>query len=169
MEVLSLNRSFAVVSLLVFGLLGIGGCSNEPLPNGMPDLQPLVLTVTQQGAPLEGATVQLISADPSISRWASGGVTNSEGQVNLKTLGQYEGVVPGTYKVTVYKMAFDGDSTPAMADSPSSGGSTKAFLVVDPKYQAETTTPVKIEVAKGIDTLPAIDIGAAVKITQMPI
>jgi hypothetical protein len=134
----------------------------------MPDLQPLAFTVTQQGVPLEGATVQLIAADPNNSRWASGGVTDAQGQVSLKTLGQYEGVVPGTYKVTIYKMVFDGDSPPVAVDSPSTGGTSKAFLVVDPKYQAETTTPVKIDVAKGVDTLPAIDIGAAVKVTQMP-
>ncbi|WP_146576249.1 carboxypeptidase-like regulatory domain-containing protein [Neorhodopirellula pilleata] len=163
-----MNRSVPVVSLFLLGSLTLVGCTGEPRPDGMPDLQPLALTVIQQGVPLEGATVQLIADDPNISRWASGGVTNAEGEVSLKTLGQYEGVVPGTYKVTVYKMAIDGDSTTEAVDSPSSGGSAKAFLVVDPKYQAEATTPVKIEVAKGVDTLPAIDIGAAVKITQMP-
>ena len=168
MKPLALNFSAPSSFLFLVGLISTAGCSGSSQPDGMPELQPLSMTVTQEGVPLEGATVQLIATDSSNSRWASGGVTNSEGQVSLKTLGQYEGVVPGTYKVTFYKMSVEGDSSSAGEDDPSSSASTEAFLLVDPKYQAAATTPVEVEVAKGVDSLPAIDVGAAVKVTQMP-
>lgn len=169
MKTFVLTRRVPSLALFLLVLISLTGCSEVPAPDGMPDLQPLVLTVTQKGVPLEGATVQLIAADPGNSRWASGGVTDSAGQVSLKTLGQYEGVVPGTYKVTFYKMAVDGGSSTPAEDNPSSSGTTEAFLVIDPKYQAAASTPIEIEVAKGVDALPAIDVGAAVKVAQMPI
>lgn len=165
MTTFRLIRQLTFLSLFT---LVLTGCSGDVTPDGMPNLQPLALTVTQQGAPLEGASVQLIATDPANSRWASGGTTDAEGKVVLKTLGQYEGVVPGTYKVTFYKMATEGNAAAPAVDSPSSGGSTEAFLVIDPKYQTETTTPVEIAVVQGVDSLPAIDLGAPVKIAQMP-
>jgi len=162
-----MNKPIRLRLTLIAALLSFtfAGCSGSTKPEGMPDLQPLTLSVTQGGAPLEGASVQLIAKDKANSRWSGGGVTDATGQVSLKTLGEYEGVVPGSYKITFYKELTEGSSS-GIGDDPTSTNTGKSFLVIDPKYQAEATTPVEIEVSQGVDTLPAIDVGDPVKVEQ---
>ena len=89
--------------LPVVCLLFLPGCGGQKLPDGMPKLTSVVLTVKQDGAPLEGAVVGLLPLDPANSRWNAGGVTDKNGQAKIRTLAQYDGAVPGKYKVTVVK------------------------------------------------------------------
>ncbi|MCL2348704.1 MAG: hypothetical protein FWC50_10650, partial [Planctomycetaceae bacterium] len=55
--------------LLAACLLVLSGCSGQNLPEGMPKLTAVVLTITQDGAPLEGAVVSLLPLDSANSRW----------------------------------------------------------------------------------------------------
>jgi len=88
--------------LVAVSLLFLPGCGGQKLPEGMPKPTPTTLTILQDGAPLEGALVSLFPMEAG-SRWDGGGVTDSNGKAKMKTLGQYDGVVPGNYKVTVKK------------------------------------------------------------------
>ena len=69
----------------------------------MPKLTQVVLTITLDGSPLDDAIVSLIPMDAANSRWDAGGATDKNGKLKARTLAQYDGVVPGKYKVTVMK------------------------------------------------------------------
>ena len=89
--------------LPVIFLLLLTGCQKENRPEGMPKLTPVVLTFQQSGAPLSGAVVSLVPIDSANSRWNAGGTTDPQGKLKVKTLAQYDGAVPGKYKITVIK------------------------------------------------------------------
>ena len=72
------------------------------MPDGMPKLTAVNVTIMQDGDFLEGAIVSLLPLEPN-SRWNAGGVTGKDGKAKLRTLAQYDGVAPGKYKVTVVK------------------------------------------------------------------
>jgi len=85
----------------------LSGCRGQKLPEGMPKLTPVVLSVTQDGAPLEGAVVSLLPLDSANSRWYASGVTAKDGKATIKTLAQYNGAVSGKHKVTVTKSVYE--------------------------------------------------------------
>ncbi len=133
------------------------GCSSEKLPDGMPDLIPTVIKLTQGGAPLEGASIALVPQTAENSRWASGGSTDSNGEVTIQTLGRYPGAPPGKYKVTVYKSLVE-DLSPGLEDSPNVSKKYKTFSLVDTKLRTPDTTSLQLEVA-GPETLQTFDVG----------
>ncbi|MDR1270918.1 MAG: carboxypeptidase-like regulatory domain-containing protein [Planctomycetaceae bacterium] len=85
-------------------MLSLTACREETLP-GMPKRYPASLTVIQDGKPLADAQVVLINIDPN-SNWSGGGNTDKNGVVQLRTLGQFNGIPEGTYKVGVSKIAY---------------------------------------------------------------
>lgn len=140
-------------------LSGCGGGS--PKPDGMPELHRITLKITQGGAPLADASVQLVPLDATASRWVSGGSTDESGDVQIKTLGEFSGAPAGKYKVTITKSISEGD-----AGDPNDPGATstqKLFHVVDLKFRAVDTTPAEIEVAAGSNSPDPIDVGASIK------
>ena len=94
------NSIALVVSLGVLSLLL--GCSSENRPPGMPKLYPASILITQEGQPLEGASVILVCVDESI-RWLVSGQTNRDGVARLVTHGQFSGAPAGKFKVCVTK------------------------------------------------------------------
>jgi len=158
--VCSISVSVVCVGLIVFA--SIGCAPGVSTPDGMPDLQPTVLMITQGGEPLEGASVQCIADDPALARWACGGFSDSNGEVVIKTLGQYTGAPAGIYKVTVSKELIE--SSTSQGNDPGSSNITKSFALVDPKFKSAETTPASISVTGGENKPPAIDLGTAVKI-----
>lgn len=154
-----------ICGVLLTGLcLAFVGCSGDDRPEGLPDLQPVKIKVVQDGTPLEGASVQLISEDAS-NTWASGGSTDAMGVALIRTLGKYEGAPAGTYKVIVDKVTTDG---PAVAvDDPSGSPPADSYRVVDPKFNSAETTTAELTVAEGSPNEETIDLGPAVK-QEMP-
>ncbi|EMI17528.1 hypothetical protein RMSM_05549 [Rhodopirellula maiorica SM1] len=136
------------------------GCASEEKPDGLPVLYPAEVTVHQGGAPLVGASVQLVSTDPTLSKWVSGGSTNENGEAVIMTHGKYPGAPAGKYKVTVNKTQIEGS---ASGNDPGSSNEAKMFDLVDAKYRVVTTTPIEVEVTAGENKLDAIEVGAAVK------
>ena len=78
------------------------GCGGKPKPDGMPELIPTTVVVTQNGAPLGDAALTLTSADGSC-KWAVGGRSDAQGRAVLYTQGDYKGAPEGTFKVGVSK------------------------------------------------------------------
>lgn len=150
-----------------FGLFigSVVGCAPSDMPEGMPELHPVTLTIVQSGTPLEGATVQLVPQDSANSRWACGGTSDAMGKVIVQTLGKFPGAPIGTYKATVYKTLVE-DMTPGVEDSPSSTKVFETFLLVDPKFQSAETTTIEVTVASGDNSPPPIDLGAPMKLKQ---
>lgn len=132
--------------LSVACLLLVSGCGGQKLPDGMPKLTPTVLTITCDGAPLDGALVSLIPLDPANSRWNAGGTTDKDGKLKARTMAQYDGVAPGKYKITVQKTVLD----------PLPEGLSPAELMtykrkppqefVHKKFHDKKTTPLELEV-----------------------
>jgi hypothetical protein len=164
--------------LLCFALLFslfMPGCGSRGLP-GMPKLYPASLTVFQDGKPLENASVVLINVDTS-STWSAGGQTNSDGVVQLQTMGQFQGIPEGTYSVAVSKIEFPNFAHPG--DPPY--GDSKAmkkynedlkryedntFLLVDAKY-AIGVSDLKVTVSKGNDKV-SVDVGPPIRVKAPP-
>ncbi|GAA4449486.1 carboxypeptidase regulatory-like domain-containing protein [Novipirellula rosea] len=138
----------------------VSGCASEEKPDGLPVLHPAEITVHQGGAPLVGASVQLISTDPTLSRWVSGGSTNENGEAVVMTHGKYVGVPAGKFKVTVNKTQIEGA---AAGNDPGSSNEAKMFDLVEAKYRAVTTTPIEVEISAGDNKLDVIEVGAPVK------
>jgi len=88
---------------LVTLLLVTAGCSGKKKPEGLPDLYPLTIKlVYDDGSPVEGATVQIISLDKSATqRWNTSGKTDAKGEAAMRTYGEYAGAPVGNYKVVV--------------------------------------------------------------------
>ncbi len=153
------------LNLCRFAFLGTAlsvlvGCAGEETPEGLPVLHPATVTVHQGGAPLVGASVQLVAADPALSKWVSGGSTNENGEAVVMTHGKYPGVPAGKFKVTVNKTQTEGD---ASGNDPGVSNEVKMFDLVSAKYRAVTTTPIEVEISAGDNKLDVIEVGSAVK------
>jgi len=155
-----------VVALAAFSL----GCGKRA-PEGLPNLEPVKLTVTQDGAPCAEAQVNLLAFDSS-NKWSSGGTTDANGVVALVTHGQYKGVPAGKYKVSVFKKVGEGTPPPplptdeasekAYNDYYESGQTYDLFCLIEKQYTDLNTTPLEIEVVKGKNDI-TVDVGAPVR------
>ncbi len=157
-----------VLSFCAFFVLASIGCGKKK-PDGMPDLQPTTLTLTQGGAPLAGATVNFKSTDSSMS-WTCGGMTDDKGVATIVTHGQYKGAPVGKYKVAVNKTEWEGEAPPSVVDEASAktleeykkaGKKYEEFYLVDLKYAIGETTPLEVEIVQGKNDLTA-DVGEPV-------
>jgi hypothetical protein len=159
-----------ILSFCVLFALASLGCGQKT-PDGMPDLQPTMLTVIQGGAPLADATINLKSLDSSIT-WTCGGVTDANGVATLVTHGQYKGVPVGKYKVSVSKIVGEGTPPPpspideasakVYQDYIDSGATYEEFDVVDKKFFDVAATPLEVKVVKGKNNL-SVDVGEAIR------
>ncbi len=117
--------NFARTCFLTAGVLTLVGCSggvDDKLPK---KFVPYSGTVTLDGKPLAGATVQF-NPDASITKGAGAGgfgVTGTDGKFTLKYRGERDGVPPGTYKVTFSRLTRpDGSPIPASTSAAEAGG-----------------------------------------------
>ncbi|MCL2346667.1 MAG: hypothetical protein FWC50_00250, partial [Planctomycetaceae bacterium] len=77
------------IYFLPFVLLFFAGCNKQVLPDGMPKLYPVKMTVTQEGKPLTDAMILLTPVD---SQWPAQGTTDVSGVVQkFFTNSKYEG------------------------------------------------------------------------------
>ena len=162
------------VSLITFFLAVsfIVGCG-ERLPDGMPRLYPASIEVTQEGVPLDEATVMLYSESPDLARWTPSGVTNSSGVAVLSTNGRYKGAPLGTYKVTVKRASLDPHPEPELANeftgSPGAAKyqqlelARKAYTYVETPYTSLEETPLTVEITANQKIYP-VDAGKNIKV-----
>lgn len=152
------------LSVLMLSLVGCGGVKK---PAGMPALHPTTLTLTQEGTPLAGATVTLVSQNKAVSQWQSGGATDAKGVIRIKTSG-FDGAPEGTFKVVVTKTETEGTATVTQSSDeagakPSvSGGGQKSYEVVEKEYRSAVTTKLTLEVKAGKNA-ETFDVGKAVR------
>ncbi len=95
--------ALAVAAAFVVG--GALGCSGKKRPENLPELYNVKVKVTQGGAPLADASLNMIAADGS-GGWSVGGKTDANGVASLTTHGDFKGAPAGTYKVGVVKTEF---------------------------------------------------------------
>ena len=152
-------RTFVSLSTLLFVVSFIMGCGGQTRPAGMPRLYPASVEVTQEGTPLEGATVTLVSEDPELGRWVPTGITDTSGVAVLQTNGLYSGAPLGIYKVVIVKRVTEPHPNPELAGAERGtpeearydqlDRARKMFTYVEPQYSSATDTPLTIEVIAG--------------------
>ena len=115
----------------------------------MPKLTPTVVTIMQDGAPLEGAIVSLLPLDAANSRWNAAGVTDKSGKAKIRTLSQYDGAAAGKYKVTVTKTYVEPMPVEIKNGTEAQRRSYKGpppVEYVHKNFAAKHTTPLDLEV-----------------------
>jgi hypothetical protein len=164
------NKFFHFLSfVLTLPFLGCGD-KNMATPDGFPKLFPCELTITQNGAPLAEASVQL-SPDDGGKNWAAGGNTDSTGKVAIYTYGKWEGAPAGKFKVIVSKIISDPSkfTPPAEETGPArdkydenvSNEVLNSYQTVEKQYTVPNTTPLTIEITAACTQ--TFDVGKTVK------
>lgn len=148
-------KKFMLLILSLTCAVTIVGCA-EKKPDGMPDLNDVTIVLTQEGTPVEGATVTCVPVDASMKQWACGGTTDEKGTLVVMTRGSYKGAPEGEYKVTVSKSL--AENMPQSESDPPG----EFYRLVDKKYETTTTSDLTMTVVKGKNEF-SFDLGPAIK------
>ncbi len=73
-------------------------------PEDLPELFPVEIVATFGGKPIKDVTVNMTPVDPTLKKWKSGGRTNEEGKVVVKTGFYYEGAPQGEFRLSFQKL-----------------------------------------------------------------
>lgn len=142
------------------------GCGDKKRPEGFPETVERSIKILQNGAPLEGARVNLVAQDPALARWGCGGVTNEDGVVELRTNG-YPGAPIGSFKVVVVKTeTVGGAQTKEDYQRRMQGedlGVEETFDLVDRQFADQTQTPLTIEINADSKEIREFDVGAPIR------
>jgi hypothetical protein len=154
---------FAFVLLCTIpSLVVLSVCVGKKKPPGMPTLYSCEIKVIQDGAPLPGAVVNLVSADGSV-KWVVGGGTKNDGIAKMFTHGDFPGAPAGQYKVTITKTVLEDAPTQEQLNNPNySGPMGTDYDYVDLQYKNRTSTPLTMEVTTGRNT-KEFDVGKAIR------
>lgn len=156
-----ISKKTGVGTAAVCALVAAIGCGGKPKPDGMPELIPATIVVTQEGAPLADATVTLVSADGSC-KWAVGGKTDAKGRAALNTHGDFSGAPEGNFKVGVSKVeikvkegAVDEEGnplqpTPEQLKNPAllDARFVETTSVVPAEYENAQNSPLEVTISK---------------------
>ena len=138
------------------------GCNNVKRPDGMPELEKVSVTITQEGKPLEKALVNFRTAEGG--GWPIYGTTVASGVAKMCTQStDLPGVPAGEYIVTVEKV----EETPSQyANDPPPTNAEEALALdekmkneyrpfydlVNPEFKTAETSTLKVTVSsKGAD------------------
>ena len=94
-----MSRTVLVLNFFI-GSAIVVGC-NGPDKSHRPETVPVSGAATFNGQPIEGATVMFLPKVPPGN--GAGGLTDSSGRFRLTTFESGDGVVPGSYLVTIMK------------------------------------------------------------------
>lgn len=160
-------KRILIATLCVVLVATLTSCKKESRPEGMPDLFPCSIKIIQDSAPLADAQVSIVSNDPQIARFPCGGNTNSEGIVQLKTMG-FNGAPEGSFKVVVSKIeALNQPTSYEEAQKfEEEGTEEESFDLVERQYGDSSSTPLLIEVQRSNPAPIELDVGSAVRISR---
>ncbi|PQO28844.1 carboxypeptidase-like regulatory domain-containing protein [Blastopirellula marina] len=138
------------------------GCNSGPTPpDNLPTLHPVKLKLLQDGMPLADASVRLVP-NGERSSWYSGGTTDADGIVAIKTHGQFLGAPEGSYRVTISKIEMPEAATSTLEDLNKKASQGSTFDLVDPKFGNPAKTTLRLEVAAESNE-QEFDLGPAVR------
>lgn len=152
------------ISIAVFVVLLISGCTRQELPKGIPDLYPAKIQVLQEGTPLAEADIELIGSD-SQHGWPVAGRTGADGIADLVTYGKYKGAPVGDYKITVSKkeVIIDRKGLPELnPDGEPNPVTQTTFQLVENSYTQAGNTPLSCHIDKK-NKLISIDAGKKIR------
>lgn len=119
-----------LVQSVALSLLSLIGCGGQTSSNPAPTV-PVTAVVTYQDQALPGAIVTFIADGGSYS---SSGVTDAQGKAVMGTFGEGDGVVPGSYRVTVRKIQVDEPSSGANSADPADQGQASIKHLIPIRY-----------------------------------
>jgi hypothetical protein len=161
-------KRIITLDFLFLGMLFFFGCGQK-LPEGMPKLYPVTITIVQENTPLEGAIVQLIPEDVSLSNWGPMGITNVSGVAELRTNGKYKGSPSGQFKVLVTKREVEPhphlewgnlpDGDPKFIQYCNESMKLKVFDYVEPQFGLINATPLSINITSSGSNNFQLDVG----------
>lgn len=149
-----MSGRFVAMSGIFLVCFATVGCSGGSDPNRQPT-QPVAVTVTYEGSPVEDATVTFISTGddpvPAVGR------TDAQGVAKMKTYEEEDGALLGTHKVIITKREIT-NAPPSTADTesqdyqpPSPGGSPVPVTknLIPRKYGSPATSGLTADVTEG--------------------
>jgi hypothetical protein len=139
---------------------GCGGNSDAGRPADLPRLFPVNITVTQEGTPLEGASVTLTVTS---STYTPSGTTNASGVAAMQTYG-FPGAPAGEHVVLISKIGIENlreEQTPE-GEIVMVGG--QRFRYIDPQFSNAASTPHRITVTERGGANATFEVGAPVRI-----
>jgi hypothetical protein len=165
---------FLILSIFVIARF-FTGCSNNSRPGDLPELFPCKVTITQEGKPLEGATVTLLSKNPPLEGriWIISGKTDANGMTELVTQPNFPGVPEGEYKLLIGKTETDDSEVPSFdEDDPKAfeqwtaktKGIVPTYSLINPDWDDKQKTPFEIKITKGQTNTATFDVGKATRI-----
>ena len=141
-------KKIYAVALCAFLACASLGCKDKSRPADLPDdMTPCEITITQEGTPLAGATVDLQYT--TNVKYNTSGVTDDNGVAVMKTYG-YAGAQQGTAKVRVDKLVTEGASE--AEEYGEAGNLGQDFHLVDKKYRSFDASMLEITISKGSNT-----------------
>jgi hypothetical protein len=154
-------------------MTSIIGCqSNGEIPADLPKLIPCKITITQEGLPLEGASVTLRLVGGT-QQWYPNGQTDTFGSIDFYTNGRYKGVPVGKYKIVVTKFETEPSKLPPAPseDDPQYGKWLEQsqqevranFQLIERIFTKAETTPLEIEVTDSKEVIGTFDVGKRVR------
>lgn len=169
MKICRIASVFALSTAAFFAV----GCAEPPKPNGMPELYPCVVKLTQEGEPLADASILCLSDDPKLIRWAVTGRADANGVAKIFTMGKFEGAPVGEFAVVVSKNAdatadADGSDGSSGSDDLGASGTTASEPVVSLvslELTEKATTPLRMTVEAKSNEFE-FDCGAKVEIER---
>jgi hypothetical protein len=151
---------------LIVSVTIISGCRDASKPSDLPPLYPCTVTITQEGIPFAGASVEFVLADQAQAKYRALAETDENGQGQMRTYGQF-GTPSGKYKVVVTKTV-QGEPNRYLKDESTGQQEAigwKMYQTVESKFSSAETTPHEIEITgKGRRVEQTFDVGKAVKV-----
>jgi len=130
------------VTLLIVTLVcGCSGSNSDEWSENRPETYPVQGTVTLDGEPLTGATVIFRSEDSEV---AASGISDDEGQFQLKTFTENDGAVAGNHLVIVTK--YDPKTLPENVDLDEVDTMPEPELLTPKKYSQFETSGLTVTV-----------------------
>ena len=150
-----MKRFGFIILCLALAALAVG-CKDKSRPADLPeDMSPCKITITQEGTPLAGATVELVY--DTKMKYKTSGTTNESGVATMMTY-SYPGAQQGTARVVVTKTVTEGGSE---GEDGEAGELGTDFSVVDAKYGKAETTDLTITIGKD-NVAESFEVGAPV-------
>jgi hypothetical protein len=166
-------KRITILVFLFLGIMYVCGCGQK-LPDGIPKLYPVTITIVQENTRLEGAIVQLIPEDPSLSNWGPMGITNASGVTELQTNGKYKGSPLGQFKVLVTKKEIEPhphlewgnlpDGDPKFIQYRNEAMKLKVLDYVEPQFGLINATPLSVNITSSGPNNFQLDVGKKITI-----
>ncbi len=164
---MNICRIASVFVLLTASFFAVG-CAQPQKPDGMPELYPCVVKLTQEGEPLADASILCLSDDPKLIRWAVTGRADANGVAKIFTMGKFEGAPVGEFAVVVSKNANSSADAASVSDDLGASGTTANEPVVSLvalEFTEKATTPLRMTVEAKSNEFE-FDCGAKVEIER---